>query len=73
MIERLAEVSLQITTLKRILGDLWESKGKTDEEILDLAAKIDQLLNEYDRLLKYPDDCSPGTKEVGCVSCQMLM
>ena len=52
MVERLAEVSFQITTLKRKLGDLWESKGKTDEEILDLATKIDQLLNEYDRLLK---------------------
>jgi hypothetical protein len=57
MTNRLYEVSLQINKLKKMLGCLWESKGRTDEEILNLAEKIDQLLNEYDQLLKYPDDC----------------
>ena len=42
----------EIKDLKRQLGDLWESKGKTDQEVLNLAEKIDVLLNEYDYRLR---------------------
>lgn len=45
-------IILEIGYLRRKLGDLWESKGKTDQEVLDLAEKIDDLLNEYDRGLR---------------------
>ena len=48
----LEKIRLQIGILKRRLGDLWESKGKTDQEVLDLAVKIDELLNEYNRRLQ---------------------
>lgn len=46
------EIILEISYLKRKLAYLWESKGKTDQEVLDLAEKIDDLLNEYDRGLR---------------------
>lgn len=46
------KIMLKIKYLKKRLGELWELKGKTDEEILDLADKIDLLLNEYDRCLR---------------------
>jgi hypothetical protein len=49
---RTEELILEIRYLKRKLGDLWESKGKTDQEVLELAEKIDDLLNEYDRRLR---------------------
>jgi hypothetical protein len=49
---RLAKIELEIRRLKRRLRDLWELKGKADQEILDLADEIDRLLNEYDRCLK---------------------
>ncbi|MGE5581305.1 MAG: aspartyl-phosphate phosphatase Spo0E family protein [Bacillota bacterium] len=52
MQSRLAQVDLELKALKKQLANLWESKGKTDEEVLDLAGKIDLLLNEYDLLLK---------------------
>jgi hypothetical protein len=42
----------EINYLKRKLGNLWALKGKTDQEILDLSEKIDNLLNKYDYLLK---------------------
>ena len=46
----LDRIILEIGCLKRRLGDLWESKGKTDQEVLDLAEKIDELLNKYERI-----------------------
>jgi hypothetical protein len=48
----LDEIKLEIEFLKRLLADLWEVKGKTDQEILALADKIDILLNEYDRCMQ---------------------
>jgi hypothetical protein len=45
----------EINHLKRKLGDLWVLKGKTDQEVLDLAEEIDSLLNKYDYLLKHSD------------------
>lgn len=53
MLNNLSKVIREINYLKRELGNLWVSKGKTDQEVLDLAEKIDNLLNKY-YLLKYP-------------------
>ena len=50
--DELDGILLEIGCLKRRLGDLWEAaKGKTDQEVIDLAVKIDELLNEYERRL----------------------
>jgi hypothetical protein len=52
MLERLNEVTIKINLLKRKLTDLWQVEGRTDQEILELAEKIDVLLNEYYFLLQ---------------------
>lgn len=52
MSERLNQVMTEIQRLKETLAMKWETKGATDPEILELADKIDQLLNEHDRLLQ---------------------
>ena len=49
------EVKSEIYYFKKELTDLWQSKGETDQEILDLAEKIDKLMNEYDHLSRYSD------------------
>lgn len=51
MSNRLSEVVQEINDLKRQLADLWETRQKTDEDVLALSTRIDQLLNEHDRLL----------------------
>lgn len=50
--KRLDEITVEIIILKKQLAELWETKGKTDQEVLDLAEKIDKLLNEYDHQLQ---------------------
>lgn len=49
---RLEEVTQQIDILKEELNKLWGKNGSTNEEILEISEKIDNLLNEYDRLLQ---------------------
>lgn len=51
MSNRLHEVVQEINDLKRQLADLWETRQETDEDVLTLSTRIDQLLNEHDRLL----------------------
>lgn len=51
MSNRLHEVVQEINELKRQLTELWETKQQTDEDVLALSTRIDQLLNEHDRLL----------------------
>lgn len=34
------------------LGELWDAKGRTDQEILELSVEYDKLLNKYYRLQK---------------------
>lgn len=51
MSERLIQVIREINNLKRQLADLWETKQRTDADILRIADRLDRLLNEHDRLL----------------------
>jgi hypothetical protein len=52
MLDQLTEIIIEINLLKKKLVNLWEFKGKTDQEVLDLADQVDFLLNQYDRLLQ---------------------
>lgn len=52
MVDRLNEVVQEIIELKRQLAELWETRQKTDEDVLALSTHIDRLLNEHDRLLQ---------------------
>ena len=48
------EVIHQIKKMKAYMSELWEEKGRTDQEILDVSVKIDELLVKYYRLvIKY--------------------
>ncbi|MCL6592184.1 MAG: aspartyl-phosphate phosphatase Spo0E family protein [Firmicutes bacterium] len=42
---------LQINELKRKMGALWDERGETDPEILEISIEIDVLLNEYSRMI----------------------
>jgi hypothetical protein len=42
-------IFLQIGKLKLKMNALWEERGKTDPEILEISVEIDGLLNEYYR------------------------
>jgi hypothetical protein len=47
------KILLQINELKAKMGTLWDERGRTDKEILDLSVEIDDLINMYYR--------TPGT------------
>jgi hypothetical protein len=57
--ERLLEVSivklnklkLEINVEKKRLEELFSAKGCTDFEVLRQADKVDQLINQYDRMV----------------------
>lgn len=49
---KLNEVKQSIARTRKNLEDLWESKQETDHEVLKVALELDDLLNEYERLLK---------------------
>ena len=40
------EIINQIKTLKVKMGELYEERGTTDKEILDLSIEIDRLINQ---------------------------
>lgn len=45
-----------ITEMKKIrikLGELWDTKGRTDQEILELSMEYDNLMNQYYRKKKH--------------------
>jgi hypothetical protein len=48
MTSEITEIIVKINQLKVKLGELWDEKGKTDQEILGLSIEIDHLLNQYD-------------------------
>lgn len=50
MEDQLHNKILEINLWKRKLMDLWDLEGETDQEVLEMAEKIDHLLNEYNRL-----------------------
>jgi hypothetical protein len=45
------KILYQINALKIKMGALWDERGKTDPEILEISIEIDVLLNEYSRTL----------------------
>lgn len=49
---QIAKLELKITHARKHLHSLWEAKGYTDEEVLDASIKLDQLLNQYERLFR---------------------
>lgn len=53
MVNRVDEIKKEIHYFKQELAALWQLKGKTDQEVLDMAEKLDKLMNEYDYLQKY--------------------
>lgn len=42
----------QMQKLRGKLGELWDAKGRTDQEILELSVEYDKLLNQYYRIKK---------------------
>ncbi len=50
MASEITEIIIKINQLKIKLGELWDVKGETDQEILWLSEEIDLLLNQYDRM-----------------------
>jgi hypothetical protein len=54
-------ILLKIGDLKLKMGALWEERGKTDSEILEISVEIDGLLNEYYRRLARKRLCRRAT------------
>ncbi|HOJ77043.1 MAG TPA: aspartyl-phosphate phosphatase Spo0E family protein [Bacillota bacterium] len=48
---QMANLEAKITDARKNLHSLWETKGYTDDEVLDASIKLDQLLNQYQRLI----------------------
>ena len=46
------EIITQIKKLKVQMEEKWNEKGQTDQEVLNLSIKIDELINKYNRLIK---------------------
>lgn len=51
MDKSLGELKIRIDFQKKKMSDLWSMKGETDWEVLKISTEIDQLLNQYYRLL----------------------
>jgi hypothetical protein len=49
-VDDLNEILSQINEKKLKMSALWETRGKTDPEILGISVEIDDLLNKYYRL-----------------------
>lgn len=49
---QIAQLEIKITHARKNLNLLWDAKGYTDAEVLDASIKLDQLLNQYDRLFR---------------------
>ncbi len=49
---KLQNLKQQITAAREELNSLWAAQGCTDAEVLATAAKLDQLCNEYERLIR---------------------
>ena len=47
------EINLKakITATRAIMYDLWNQRGHTDTEILEISIQLDHLINQYQRLL----------------------
>ncbi len=45
------EITAEIDLLKKELAKMWESKERTDRDILICSEMIDHLLNQHDQIL----------------------
>jgi hypothetical protein len=43
----ISEIIRQIDILKIKMDELWNERGKTDQEILGVSMEIDRLINRY--------------------------
>lgn len=46
-----ADLEIQIKVARRKMEKLWVERGFTDENVLAASVELDQLLNQYQRLL----------------------
>lgn len=47
----LGDLEIRIRVARRTMERLWEERGGTDEDVLAASVALDQLLNQYQRLL----------------------
>jgi hypothetical protein len=50
MSSRIDEILNKINEYRLKLTELWEIKGRTDQDILALSQEMDRLINEYNHL-----------------------
>ena len=53
--EKLQNLKEQITTAREELNSLWAAHGCTNAIVLAAATKLDELCNEYERLIRGKD------------------
>ncbi|NLY74579.1 MAG: hypothetical protein GX075_04680 [Firmicutes bacterium] len=46
----IAKLEAKIAIVRRELTTVWERQGRTDAQVLAVAAKMDELCNEYHKL-----------------------
>ncbi|MFZ4450760.1 aspartyl-phosphate phosphatase Spo0E family protein [Salibacterium aidingense] len=51
MTSKMEEIQRQIENLRKQLHDISKDKSLTDPEMLEKSAKLDEVLNEYEKLL----------------------
>ncbi|TCZ75393.1 aspartyl-phosphate phosphatase Spo0E family protein [Paenibacillus albiflavus] len=52
MTSKLNKITGQIEVLRKELNEIVQNKELTDSEVIAASEKLDEALNEYDRLLK---------------------
>ncbi|MBD8007282.1 aspartyl-phosphate phosphatase Spo0E family protein [Bacillus norwichensis] len=55
MNSNLNELSQQIQNLRKHLNELAKSKQLSDPKVIETSQKLDELLNEFERLIKSKD------------------
>jgi predicted nuclease with TOPRIM domain len=49
---RMMKLRQKIEVARKEMERLWDAKNRTDPEVLKAAEKVDELLNEYSKLLE---------------------
>jgi len=47
----LVNLKIKITTARKVLEQVWEKSGETNESVIAAADRFDRLLNEYRRMV----------------------
>ena len=58
----------QIAAARKELELTWAAIGRTDQQVLDAAEKVDKLINEYDRLVKEDKTLAMNNQEITAVN-----